>query len=75
VSPELQEVHNAPNTSNRSPLRVIKVVARPRSLTKNQYPVALNEPGKAGDSLIPGSIRESKMSSNPLTIAVMKPGN
>src|SRR5436190_18798954 len=49
-----------------------KVVARPRSQTGNQYPVALDEPGKAGDSPIPSSIRERIISPKPLTIAVIK---
>lgn len=48
------------------------VVARARSLTGNQYPVALDEPGNAGASPIPGKMRESRISPNPLTMAVKK---
>jgi len=61
-----------PSTLPAAPLGAINVVVLPRSLAGNQYPVALDERGKAGGTLIPRSIRESKISSNPLKIVVMK---
>ncbi len=55
-----------PSTLPVAPLGAFNVVVIPRSLTGNRYLVAVDQRGKAGGTLNPRSILESKISPNPL---------